>query len=172
MVYTIKNQSFLIFGLLFLPFSLSAQKEVYIDLSLQKAYAVENGETRFEGRISSGKSGHETPTGYFEILQKKRTHTSNLYPKPNGGARMPYMMRLTWDGVAMHQGYVPRHPASHGCVRLRKKFAKKLFDWVKKGTLVTIAGDINQYYYSRRGKYGMGSAYTKDKDGYAISEIY
>jgi len=172
MAYTIKNQPLLILGLLFLPFSLSAQKEVFVDLSLQKAYAIENGETRFEGRISSGKSGHETPTGHFEVLQKKRMHTSNLYPKPNGGARMPYMMRLTWDGVAMHQGYVPKHPASHGCIRLPKRFAKKLFAWVDKGTQVTIGGDISQYYRGSTGRYEMGSAYTKDKDGYAIIEIY
>ena len=133
---------------------------------------MEDGETVFEGRISSGKSGHETPTGYFTILQKKREHVSNLYPEPDGGAKMPYMMRLTWDGVAMHQGYVPRKPASHGCIRLQRRFAKKLFKWTKKGTPVTIGGDISRYYrgyrYSRRSK----RDYHTDSDGYSIIEVY
>ena len=40
---------------------------------------------------------------------------------------MPFMQRLTWDGVALHAGAIPGHPASHGCVRLPKAFAKLLF---------------------------------------------
>ena len=149
-----------------------AEKEIYIDLTLQKIYAMEDGRTTFEGRISSGKSGHETPTGYFKVLQKKRTHISNLYPKPKGGAKMPYMMRLTWDGVAMHQGYVPKHPASHGCIRLQRRLAKKLFAWVDKGTPVIIGGDISRYDQDGLDGYAVGENYTKDKDGYAIIEVY
>jgi lipoprotein-anchoring transpeptidase ErfK/SrfK len=40
---------------------------------------------------------------------------------------MPYMQRLTWDGVALHAGSVPGYPASHGCIRLPRAFAKKLY---------------------------------------------
>jgi len=144
-----------------------AQKEVFIDLSVQRAYAMEDGMVMFEGRISSGKSGHDTPTGEFTILQKKLNHRSNLYPKPNGGAKMPYMMRLTWGGVAMHQGYVPNRPASHGCIRLRKRFAKRLYGWIQKGTRVTIEGDT--YSYDSRNS---SSSYARDSDGYAIIEVY
>jgi len=83
------------------------------------------------------------------------------------------MMRLTWDGVAMHQGYVPKHPASHGCIRLHRRFAKKLYGWISKGTEVTIGGDINRFdTYRRSGKYASGGRYKKDKDGYAIIEVY
>ena len=155
--------------MLIAPLTLLADKKVFIDLSLQRAYAIENGVTLFEGRISSGKSGHETPTGSFTVLQKERMHRSNLYPEPTGGAKMPYMMRLTWDGVAMHQGYVSRHPASHGCIRLQRRFARKLFHWVDKGTLVTVGGDTSRYY---KGRYGAGSTYAKDSDGYGIIEVY
>jgi len=149
-----------------MPLLLMAQKEVYIDLTLQKAYAIEDGIPIFEGRISSGKSGHETPTGEFTILQKKLHHTSNLYPKPKGGAKMPYMMRLTWGGVAMHQGYVPRKPASHGCIRLRRRFAKRLFGWVNRGTKVVIDGDTYNYTDSSI------NPYSKDRDDYSIIEVY
>ncbi len=154
MIYTIILPSFLL-----------AEREVFIDLSVQKIYAIEDGKTLFEGKISSGKQGHETPTGIFKILQKERMHISNLYPAPHGGAKMPYMMRLTWDGVAMHQGYVNNRPASHGCIRLQRKLAQKLFYWVDKGTKVTIAGDINRYSNNNL-------SYIKDEDGYSVIEIY
>lgn len=153
--------------LISIPVLLFAKKEVLIDLNLQKVYAMEDGMIIFDGRISSGKSGHETPTGEFTVLQKKRKHKSTLYPKPDGGAKMPYMMRLTWDGIAMHQGYVPKKPASHGCIRLQRRFAKKLFSWVDKGTPVSVEGDASKYSdYTKR------TAYEKDKDGYSIIEVY
>ena len=40
---------------------------------------------------------------------------------------MPYMQRLTWDGIALHAGNLPGYPASHGCIRLPMAFAKKLY---------------------------------------------
>ena len=46
--------------------------------------------------ISSGMSGHRTPTGVFSIIQKARYHESNIYDN----APMPFMQRLTWSGVA------------------------------------------------------------------------
>jgi len=165
----LNRKKYLIWGcILWLPLFAYAQREVYVDLTLQKAYAVEDGILRFEGRISSGNTGHETPSGRFKILQKDKDHISNLYPKPNGGTKMPYMMRLTWDGIAMHQGYVPNRPVSHGCIRLKRKFAKKLFTWVKKGTPVIVEGDVDNFYVYDKKK----SAYKKDKDGYSVIEVY
>ncbi len=165
----LNRKKYFIWGyLLCLPLFAYAQREVYVDLTLQKAYAVEDGILKFEGRISSGNTGHETPSGTFKILQKDKDHISNLYPKPNGGTKMPYMMRLTWDGIAMHQGYVPNRPVSHGCIRLKRKFAKKLFAWVKKGTPVIVEGDVDNYYVYDKKK----SAYKKDKDGYSVIEVY
>jgi lipoprotein-anchoring transpeptidase ErfK/SrfK len=60
----------------------------------------------------------------FTILQKNADHHSNLY----NNASMPFMQRLTWDGVALHAGNIPGYPASHGCVRLPYEFSKLLFD--------------------------------------------
>ena len=124
---------------------LMAYKEIVIDLSEQKAYAYEDGYVVFEGRISSGRKGRETPNGEFTILQKKRHHRSNLWPKPNGGAKMNYMMRLTNSGIAMHLGYVPDKPASHGCIRLKNGFAQKLYRWASVGTPVYIEGRAEDY---------------------------
>jgi lipoprotein-anchoring transpeptidase ErfK/SrfK len=124
---------------------LHASQEVVVDLSEQKAYALEDGSIVFEGRISSGMRGHETPEGEFTILQKKRHHVSNLWPKPKGGAVMPYMLRLNNDGIAMHLGAVPNRPASHGCIRLSNGFAQKMFAWARVGTTVVVEGDAGLY---------------------------
>lgn len=89
--------------------------------------------------VSSGKSGHSTPTGVFSILEKRRKHFSNLYDD----APMPFMQRLTWSGIALHQGKLPGYPASHGCVRLPMDFAQNLFGMTERGMHVVITdGEI------------------------------
>ena len=134
----------LLFMILFST-TLFSSPYIIINLSEQKAYAIEDGYVLFEGRISSGKPGRETPEGEFKILQKKRYHTSNLWPKPNGGAKMPYMLRLTNTGIAMHLGYVPNKAASHGCIRLKKDFAQEMFAWAKVGMMVYVEGDARVF---------------------------
>jgi hypothetical protein len=54
---------------------------------------------------------------------------------------MPFMQRLTWDGVALHAGKIPGYPASHGCVRLPYAFSELLFGATTKGVTVVIAND-------------------------------
>ena len=51
------------------------------------------------------------------------------------------MLRLTWDGVALHSGVIGSRPSSHGCVRLPREFAKRLFQTAKCGDMVTIVSD-------------------------------
>ena len=93
-----------------------------------------DGELWDTSPVSTGKRGHETPAGTFRILQKKVHHRSNLYDN----APMPYMQRLTWGGVALHAGRVPGYPASHGCIRLPRSFAKKLYKITDFATEVTV----------------------------------
>ena len=87
--------------------------------------------------VSTGTKGHGTPMGEFPILQKREWHRSNLY----SNAPMPFMQRLTWDGIALHAGHNPGYPASHGCIRLPAAFAKKLFALTRIGTLVRVNSD-------------------------------
>ena len=119
---------------------LHANKTITVDLYEQIAYAYEDGAVVFSGRVSSGTYGRRTPTGIFTILQKKKKHKSTLWPKPNGGAKMDYLLRLTWDGIAMHLGPVPNHPASHGCIRMQRGFAEKMWEWAHTGMEVTVEG--------------------------------
>lgn len=85
-------------------------------------------------RVSSGQAGFRTPTGIFGILEKHRDHESNIYD-----AEMPFMQRLTWSGVALHQGIVPRYPASHGCIRLPASFAARLWTMTNVGARVVVS---------------------------------
>jgi hypothetical protein len=132
--------------------SLYPKKMIVINLTQQEAYAYENGKLIMKGEVSTGKPGHRTPTGTFRILQKKLRHKSSKYPEPTGGARMDYMMRLTSSGIAMHLGYVPNYPASHGCIRLKNGFAQRLFSWASVGTKVSIEGTPPVRISRRRGK--------------------
>ena len=138
-----KNQTKIrvILILLFLTLTqLQAQKTITVDLHEQIAYAYEDGKVVFSGRVSSGTYGRRTPPGIYTILEKKKKHKSTLWPKPNGGAKMNYLLRLTWDGIAMHLGPVPDHPASHGCIRMQRGFAKKMWKWAYAGMEVTVEG--------------------------------
>ncbi|HWS27181.1 MAG TPA: L,D-transpeptidase family protein [Xanthomonadales bacterium] len=111
---------------------------VVISLPQQLGYVYRNGVRIGVTTVSTGKPGFETPAGVYRILQKRREHYSNRYDN----APMPYMQRLTWDGVALHAGRVRKSPASHGCVRLPETFASKLFEVTEHGmTVVIAAGD-------------------------------
>jgi hypothetical protein len=90
--------------------------------------------------VSTGKPGHSTPTGVFQILQKDKHHRSSTY----SNAPMPNMNRLTWSGIALHAGQLPGYPASHGCVRLPLKFSEMLFGITKLGMTVVLADNQSQ----------------------------
>ncbi|MDX2156652.1 MAG: L,D-transpeptidase family protein [Hyphomicrobiaceae bacterium] len=86
-------------------------------------------------RVSTGQRGFETPTGVFSVLQRNRYHRSNIY----SGAPMPYMQRLTWSGIALHEGHLPGFPASHGCIRMSGSFAQTMWALGRIGMRVIVS---------------------------------
>ncbi|MCP2154159.1 L,D-transpeptidase family protein [Agrobacterium tumefaciens] len=108
--------------------------QIVVSKSDQSLALYENGEIVATSKVSTGKAGHETPSGIFSILEKRKYHESNIY----SAAPMPFMQRLTWSGIALHEGKVPNYPASHGCVRLPSKFAQSLFGETRYGVHVII----------------------------------
>jgi len=80
-----------------------------------------------------GTEDKPTPLGVFPITQKDRNHVSNLYDAP-----MPYMMRLTNDGITLHGSKVEWGYASHGCVGMPEAFAAKVYAQAKLGDRVFI----------------------------------
>jgi len=109
---------------------------IIVSLPQQRVHVYRNGVRIAVSTCSSGKPGHETPTGVFVILEKDRNHKSSTY----SDAPMPNMNRLTWSGIALHAGNLPGYPASHGCVRLPMAFSADLFSITHIGTPVIIAG--------------------------------
>lgn len=107
---------------------------IVVSLADQSLYAYNGTELVAYSNISSGKPGHETPTGTFTVSQKDVDHHSNLYEN----APMPFYMRLTDGGVGLHAGFIPGYPASHGCVRLPMGMARELYQHVQSGTPVEI----------------------------------
>lgn len=112
---------------------------VLVSLGEQRAYVYRNGVQIGVSTVSSGKSGHETPTGVFVILQKDKNHRSSTY----NNAPMPYTQRLTWDGVALHAGGLPGYPSSHGCVHLPSKFSEELFGVSPMGMTVVVVDELS-----------------------------
>ena len=106
-----------------------------ISLQSQRIQVHGAGGVLAESKVSTGTSGHRTPTGVFSVLQRNRYHESNIY----SGAPMPFMQRVTWSGIAMHQGVVPGYPASHGCIRLPGEFASRMWGIGRLGMRVIIA---------------------------------
>jgi lipoprotein-anchoring transpeptidase ErfK/SrfK len=85
-----------------------------------------------------GTQEHPTPTGRFPILSKERHNVSEKY----GDAPMPWTLRLTPDGVAIHGGHsVELGFASHGCISTPDQFQAKLFSIAHKGDIVIITSN-------------------------------
>ncbi|MDB5550388.1 MAG: L,D-transpeptidase catalytic domain protein [Rhizobium sp.] len=110
--------------------------QIFVSKDTQTLIVYDGDQVVTSTNVSTGKRGHTTPSGIFSIIEKKKMHHSNLYDD----APMPWMQRITWSGVALHEGSsVPAYPASHGCVRLPRKFAKMLFPMTKRGYHVIIS---------------------------------
>ncbi|GIL00573.1 MAG: L,D-transpeptidase [Alphaproteobacteria bacterium] len=117
-------------------FRAKAQGPLTLIVSLDKQELVlwANGEAVARSRVSTGTRANPTPTGVFSVIEKDRWHWSNLYDS----APMHFMHRITWSGLALHQGIVPNYPASHGCIRLPEAFVSQLWGVTRLGARVII----------------------------------
>lgn len=110
---------------------------IVVSIAKQRVTLFSDGKQVAEAPVSTGTVGHETPMGIFAVIAKSRFHESNIY----SGAPMPYMERITWSGIALHEGPLPGHAASHGCIRLPGSFASSLFKVTRLGARVVITRD-------------------------------
>jgi L,D-transpeptidase catalytic domain len=109
--------------------------QIAVNISTQRVTLYSNGVRVAQGPVSTGVPGHPTPLGVFSIIEKDRHHHSNIY----SGAPMPFMQRITWSGVALHEGALPGHPASHGCIRTSHDFAQKLWPVTRLGVRFIVS---------------------------------
>lgn len=109
------------------------QLRIEISLQTQRAAVLKDGTPIFETQCSTGREGFATQPGQYVITDKQRSHISSIYK-----VEMPYFMRLNCLDFGMHEGVVPRYPASHGCIRLPAAAVRKLFFEIPVGTVVMI----------------------------------
>ncbi len=144
---------------------LTGQKIIVVSVSEPgsegKSYAVdEDGTIWWVDEISSGAyGGHETPSGIFHVLLKRRYHMSATHPSADGKNNMDFEMLFTHDGIALHLGNT--RALSHGCIHVGRKDVEAMFKWVDVGTKVVIM----------RGSYGHFlnqeiEAFKKDIEAY------
>jgi lipoprotein-anchoring transpeptidase ErfK/SrfK len=129
---------------------LTGQKIIVVSVSEPgsegKSYAVdEDGTIWWIDEISSGAyGGHETPSGIFHVLLKRRYHMSATHPSPDGKDNMDFEMLFTHDGIALHLGNT--RALSHGCIHVGRKDVEAMFKWVEVGTKVVILrGNYGQF---------------------------
>jgi lipoprotein-anchoring transpeptidase ErfK/SrfK len=106
---------------------------VVVDLRARTLSVYRRGIEIGRSSVVYGYDEKPTPLGTFSILEKKAHHISNLY-----GAPMPWMHRLTWDGVAIHGSEMADDKATHGCIGVPDEFGKALFALTAKGGRVIV----------------------------------
>ncbi|HEU0045932.1 L,D-transpeptidase family protein [Sphingomonas sp.] len=111
----------------------TGQVVITVDLAAQVLSVFRDGYEIGAAAILYGDDEKPTPLGRFPITQKDADHVSNLY-----GAPMPYMLRMTNDGISVHGTSVEWGYATHGCIGVPVPFAKKLFGAVKLGDVVIV----------------------------------
>jgi hypothetical protein len=109
--------------------------QIYVSINQQKLHLYSDGVHVADSSVATGVPSLPTPLGVFSVIQKQRYHLSNIY----SNAPMPFMQRITWSGVALHEGENIGHRASHGCIRLPHDFALRLYGLTKVGVGVVIA---------------------------------
>lgn len=111
----------------------AGQLVVTVDLEARTLSVFRNGHEIGATAILKGYGSKPTPVGVFPITEKDADHVSSIYDAP-----MPYMMRLTGDGVSIHASKVERGYATNGCIGVPDEFAKRLFGIAKLDDKVII----------------------------------
>ena len=109
--------------------------QIVVSIDHQRVTLFSNGVRSRAGAGLDRRADILTPMGVFSVIEKQTFHRSNLY----SNAPMPFMQRITWSGVALHEGVLPGYPASHGCIRMSRDFAQKLWPTTELGARVIIA---------------------------------
>lgn len=112
----------------------AGRARIVVDLAKRRLYVYRAGVEIARSYIVIGPPEQPTPTGRFPILQKHADHYSSTYD----GAPMPYMLRLTWGGVAIHGSAVEEDWVTHGCIGVPTAFARILYAHVRTGDEVVV----------------------------------
>lgn len=110
---------------------------ILVDLDAQTMSVFRGGHEIASTVLLFGMDEKPTPTGRFRITAKTQDYWSRTYDAP-----MPFALRLTDDGVAIHGTDVQQGSATHGCLGVPLDFARKLFAVARIGDEVVVARDL------------------------------
>lgn len=114
----------------------AGQVWIRIDLARQLISVFRGEDEIGTAVILYGAPDKPTPKGAFKVIAKATDHYSRSYDAP-----MPYMLRLTDDGIAIHASRVRANHATHGCLGVPRRFAELLYRVTGMGTEVFILAD-------------------------------
>jgi lipoprotein-anchoring transpeptidase ErfK/SrfK len=106
---------------------------VLVDLGAQTMSVFRAGNEIGTAVLLYGMQDKPSPVGDLKVLEKSKDYWSHTYD-----AAMPYALRLTNDGVALHGSEVEPGSATHGCLGVPVDFARRLFSVMKVGDEVMI----------------------------------
>ncbi len=122
---------------------LAAKIDITINKVSQKMTVKVDGATEYVWLVSTGRSGHDTPSGTFRPFRMEEDHFSEEWDN----APMPHSIFFTGEGHAIHGSQWVKSlgtRASHGCVRLAPQNATILYKLVAdngmKNTTISIRG--------------------------------
>jgi hypothetical protein len=128
---------------LFAAGAAQAKVAITVDKDNQQMTVAVDGVERYQWPVSTGIPSYETPNGSFRTFRMEEDH----YSKEFDDAPMPHSIFFTKIGHAIHgTDSVNRlgSPASHGCVRLSRENAAKLYALVQQegvlNTTVSLTG--------------------------------
>lgn len=122
----------------------TARVQIEINLARQRMTVSNERGERYVWPVSTGRKGYRTPTGTYSPTRLSRDHKSRKYAM----APMPHSIFFR-GGYAIHgtnaTGRLGR-PASHGCIRLSRGAAARLFAMVQRdGARIRIVGTAPAY---------------------------
>ena len=109
-----------------------------LSTSTQHVYVMEGDRLLMAVQGTVG-ANNTTPIGNFRITNKIKN--KRRISQPDAGYPMAYWCEFK-PAYGFHEGFVHPRPRSHGCVRLHKEAAARLFALVKVGTPVQIARSL------------------------------
>ena len=128
------------------PYKVTAYKphnpnnvRVKLSTSTQNLYVMEGDRLLMAARANVGTASTPTPHGRFTIYHKNKTRRRQS--QPDRGYPMAYWCEFK-PAYGFHEGFVHPYPRTHGCVRLHKEAAARLFALVREGTPVEIARSL------------------------------
>ena len=112
---------------------------VKLSLKTQNLYVMEGDRLLMAVQGNVGKPDAPTPTGDFTIYNKEK-HRRRA-SEPDRGYPMAYWCEFK-SAYGFHEGFVHPAPHTHGCVRLHREAAARLFALVRIGTPVHIGNTL------------------------------